>query len=212
MTARMKVFVVALGLMSGLLGGCASPANSPASPGPATEFPIPDTVKTVGIIDFIDTSAVPFVWGKEVAGQLFTLLGKPAGPYNVWRAGAGDLAVGQRRPNGLPITSEQACRRARAVGAEAVVYGTTKVQIAITSSPDPESPQATRSEGRPGPIACRVTVRFVLDEVASGRTIASVLLTKAGTTPAGGPAAGRELATKLLRQCVKEFVTMINPK
>ena len=207
MTACTRAFAVALGLGAGLLGGCGLQVAPPARGGSEAEFPIPETVKTLGIIVFSDTSAVPYPGGEQVAGELFMALGKPAGPYNVWRYDwAFDHVVQE------PLTSEQACRRARAIGAEAVVYGTTRVEIAMTSSGDPENPRASRSEGRGAAVTCRVTVRFMLDEVATGRTIASVVLRRDASAPGGGAGAGGELARTLLRQCVKEFVAMINSK
>lgn len=209
MTARIPSLVVTLCLALALADGCGPTVKKP---GPAArrgvaDLPIPEAVKKVGILDFATPSGRLDPWGVAIADDLFELLDAQGGRFTVSRLVAGAESTG----GVAPVTPELARKLARESGADAVIYGTTMVDVAISSFGEPENAGAPRSNNSKARVTCRVTVRFGLDEVATGRTIAAVLLPKDASADGQEAEAGRALARKLLRQCAQEFVVMVSP-
>jgi len=209
MTVRITFSAVTLCLALALAGGCGSTVENP-DPAPrraAAELPIPETVRKLGILDFTGPSARLDPWGAAIAGDLFELLDAQVDRFVVSRLHSGE----EHKDSVAAVTPSLARKLAQDSGADAVVYGTTMVDVALSSFGEPENTGATRSNDSGPQVACRVTVRFALDEVATGRTIAAVLLTKDASAAGQEVEAGRALARKLLRQCAAEFVAMVSP-
>ena len=172
----------------------------------ATSLEVPPSVRRLAVVTFWPDAGAATGRKYGLADDLVVLLADPPGRYDL---------VSLPGPAGGPLGPGAARRLAKGAGADAVLYGSATVAVSKTSSPRPETGDPVRSsvvETSSEVVACRVSVRFAMDDVATGRTIAAVVLTKADRVTDGSPGTADRTVRRLLRRCSVEFVRLIGPR
>ena len=177
------------------------------------DLAVPPSVKKLAVVEFGCDAGGAAVSGRGLADDLVVLLADPPERYDL--LGPADLEPLLAEGAFVrPLGPDAARRLARRAGADAVLYGSLGVTVSRTSSRRPETGERMRSKyagGLAETVRCRVSVRFAMDDVATGRTIGAVLLTKAAEVTDGGAEAGDRAVRKLLRRCAAEYVGMVSP-
>ncbi len=203
------LFIVALA--SAGCGGASRAVSFHYTEAPGCE--IPDSVTSLAVVEFQgppDSEG----WGNIVAQRLAEALEKAELPHRLkilapQAAGPATQPAARR----LIVTdTTSAAALGESIGADAVAYGT----VAVTWA---EWPKDADAADRPGPPdaqvgQCAVTVRFVIDDVKAGRTLAAAAFTHRYPSDGSRPsaAASREMVEELLAQCVDRFVAWLCPQ
>ena len=206
MTGHVRLLVAA-GLACSFAVGCGCETAVRISHVRGAGLEVPASVRRLAVVVFSCDSVTPPGPGRALCNDLAALLADPPGRYDL-------VSLASPALPGSPLGPGEARRLAKRENADAVLYGSITVAVSKTASPRPETSDPTRSkiDSAVGEVVdCRVSVRFAMDEVASGRTIASVLLTKSDRVTDGPPGAGDRTVRDLLRRCSAEFVRMIGP-
>jgi tetratricopeptide (TPR) repeat protein len=144
-------------------------------------------------------------WGKIVAQRLAEAMDKAQLPHRLkilspQFAGAPTQPAARR----IVVTdTASAAEFGKSIGADAVAYGT----VAVTWADWPKDSDAQVGQ-------CVVTVRFVIDDIQAGRTLAAAAFSRRYPPDDSrtSPAAGREVVEELLAQCVDRFVAWLCPQ
>ena len=215
MTGHARAFLVA-GLTALSAAGCARSGVETTvriTHVRAAVLEVPPSVKRLAVAAFWCDTGGSAALGRGLADDLVVLLaGRPERYDLLAPADLAPLMCEGVLPGSLGPDSAR--RLGKLAGADAVLYGSITVAVSKTSSARPETGDAIRSKDGNAAgqtVRCRVSVRFAMDDVATGRTIAAVLLTKAGREIDGFPAAGDRMVRRLLRECLAEFVAMVSP-
>lgn len=192
---------------------------------PACELPA--SVGNLVVAEFRATSNGED-WGRVVSRRLAEALVRAELPHQVRiidseatgeTRGADSQPVGRGR---TVVDTSAAVAFGKAVGADAVVYGT----ISVAGPGQGTSAGRTTQQARGGPgtadgQACAVTVRFVIDEVAGARTLGSLSLCRrydphdgasAGLLPGAALPTGEAVVEELIAQCVDGLVAWLCPQ
>jgi tetratricopeptide (TPR) repeat protein len=173
-----------------------------------TEAPgceIPDSVARLAVAEFsAEGPPEGEGWGVLVAHQLAEAIDKAELPHRLkilgpQAAGAPTQPAGAR----LVVTdTASAAAFGESAGADAVAYGT----VAVTWAEGPKDADAPAGQ-------CIVTVRFVIDDVQAGRTLAAATFSRRyPPDDSRSSTAGREVVEELLAQCVDQFVAWLCPQ
>lgn len=182
----------------------------------AAALGIAPSIRRVAVATFLGPAGREAAWGRALANDLTVMLADPTGRYELTGPAAVAAYLDEAAPGGPggPGGPDSARRIGKRAGVDAVLYGTVAVAVSETSPGHPETGPGVRSNSRRPArrtALCRASVRFVMDEVATGRTVAAVLLTKEARIPREGAADGDEAVRDLLRRCAAEFVATISP-
>jgi hypothetical protein len=176
---------------------------------------IPPSVGTLAVAEFRQAGGEG--WGGEVTQRLTEALQRAKLPHRVGIIQTQGLKAASHPAAGpVIVDTPSAVAWGKAVGADAVAYGTV---VVVSSGQTPPARASTRPAGRVQTevLSCQVTVSLVIDEVPAGRTVASMAVSQrypsqgAGSPGPAAPSADA-VVEELISQCIDRLVGRLCPQ
>jgi len=214
-----------------LLGGCEDQPLSLTYDRPA-EYQIPQSVKRIAIAEFGAASADDRKYGDIAADQLASQLDEFAKQYGRFELVDRKrlAAILEERDMQLAIgDSGTAAQVGKLANVEAMIYGTV-----TTSARDEQASKMSIDFASRSPKTvhytkryCMASVNFTMDDVRTGKTLASVTVTREYDSDQGGDDAKKiaktlgfggddqppadQILNRLIADCVTQFVQKVSP-
>jgi hypothetical protein len=172
---------------------------------------LPASISTLAVAEFRQAGGEG--WGGVVSQGIAEALKRATLPHRVRivQTQVGKAASKPAVPGPVIVDTPSAVAWGKAVGADAVAYGT----VAVIGSGERAGAKPTG-----GQVACQVVVNLVIDDVRSGRTVASLSVSQrypppqTAAPPGSAPAApaAEAVVEELIAQCVDRLVKRLCPQ